>query len=220
MAKKPLMEPKAPLGPQYDFFDLLQGYVRRYGNKSLAEIVDEGKIYCTRQALHRALVGPNLPSTKLVREIARAVNCNEQEELAVLAAYAAACNDQVEQARRNPPKSATEVAATISPSHRDKQSSASTSFADQLRVLYEKAGRPTLAEVSRAASNENLHLSRSTLSDWLNGRSLPRDGSAVHFVIRFLADRAVTQGDDPPSHEMVWHLWIREAEMRGPAGHT
>ncbi|WP_406321829.1 hypothetical protein [Streptomyces sp. NBC_00519] len=205
--KKPLREPQAPPGPQHDFFDLLQRYVRRYGNKSLADLVSEGNIYCTRQALHRALVGPKLPSRKLVSEIVRAVNCTAGEEETVLSAYDAACDDQLEQSRRTERKAATvEPGRPALPHDSFSVARAERQFAQTLRELHVQAGSPPLRllEQRGALDDPSVRLRPSTVSDWLNGKSIPSSGPAFRTLIRVLNELAGPQGRP---------LEMREAEM-------
>jgi HEAT repeat protein len=70
-------------------------------------------------------------------------------------------------------------------------------FADELRRLYELAGKPTLAELVRQgrAQRPPLALSDSSISAWLSGRSVPARFSAVAYLVRYLAAKAPSSGN-------------------------
>lgn len=61
-------------------------------------------------------------------------------------------------------------------------------FADELRRLYERAGKPTLAELVRQGRSQRppVMLSDSSISAWLSGRSVPSKFSAVAYLVRYL----------------------------------
>jgi HEAT repeat protein len=69
-------------------------------------------------------------------------------------------------------------------------------FADELRRLYELAGKPTLAELVRQgrAQRPPVALSDSSISAWLSGRSVPAKFSAVAYLVRYLAAKTSGSG--------------------------
>ncbi|MGX1778349.1 NACHT domain-containing protein [Nocardia brasiliensis] len=69
-------------------------------------------------------------------------------------------------------------------------------FADELRRLYELAGKPTLAELVRQgqAQRPPVMVSDSSISAWLSGRSVPAKFSAVAFLVSYLAAKAQSGG--------------------------
>ncbi|MGW6624985.1 helix-turn-helix domain-containing protein [Nocardia sp. NPDC055002] len=78
MAKKPLAAPRAPAGPQRDFFLALQGLVMRAGDPSVGTIAE--MVGRSRQVVHRALIGPALPSRDLVERLVGALAGASMEE--------------------------------------------------------------------------------------------------------------------------------------------
>lgn len=62
------------------------------------------------------------------------------------------------------------------------------SFSDLLHGLYEDAGSPDLATVTRQANSQRppLKLSDATLSDWFSGKSIPAKESEFRFLVDFL----------------------------------
>jgi DNA-binding transcriptional regulator YiaG len=172
MAKRPLGAPKAPPGPQLEFFDLLQQTVRQHGDLPLSEIVNGG-LYCSRQVLHRALVGPALPSRKLVEQLTHVLGCSTSETEAVTRAYRAAQEDQIQRQRQ-----------TGAPTRRAQPSSAARdALAEELRAVRDASG----LSISRLSSHgREVYVPRSTLYDWLSGRSLPRSESELLTLIELL----------------------------------
>lgn len=71
--------------------------------------------------------------------------------------------------------------------------SASAQFAAELRRLYQAAGKPPLKQVVMQASRRKppVSLTTSGLSDWLNGRAVPRSADGLRFLVGYL--RAVAQ---------------------------
>jgi hypothetical protein len=74
------------------------------------------------------------------------------------------------------------------------QPSAARRIADELRGLYEAAGRPDYATLVRQGARQTptVAISDSTLSDWFNGRSVPSEAKSRHlrFLVEFLEGRA------------------------------
>jgi hypothetical protein len=100
MAKKPLGEPRALYGSaEYEFFDLLQRLVRRHGDLPVRAIAARAELHCTAQVLHRALVGPSLPSTRLIDEFLDALKCSNEERATVISAFELAREQQIKAAR-------------------------------------------------------------------------------------------------------------------------
>ncbi|GAA2301781.1 hypothetical protein GCM10010234_50870 [Streptomyces hawaiiensis] len=211
MAKKPLKAPDAAAGPQYDFFDLLQRLVRSHGNSSLADLVRNTGLYCSRQALHRALVGPKLPSRKLVIELVRCLGCTDAEEKEALHAYDSACADQIDQKRGG------RVAVAGSEADRDM-------FARVLHDLYEAAGRPSMRMIERMAraNDPEVPMSVSSLSDWISGRTIPRDPRSVRMLAAVLRKQAERLGlpmeevvASPTALEGFWRASASRRHLRG-----
>ncbi|WP_330186009.1 helix-turn-helix domain-containing protein (plasmid) [Nocardia sp. NBC_01503] len=72
MAKKPLGLPRVPPGPQHAFFKGLQDLVTSADDLPLKEL---GKIVNrSPQVMHRALLGPAIPSLELVKELVKALS--------------------------------------------------------------------------------------------------------------------------------------------------
>jgi hypothetical protein len=67
---------------------------------------------------------------------------------------------------------------------------ASERFSAALRALWEEAGRPTYSALSRRAVGYPVSLSRSSLSDWMTGRSVPAEPSVVQFLVEELLELA------------------------------
>lgn len=71
-----------------------------------------------------------------------------------------------------------------------------TRFSVELRKLYEAAGSPTLATLVHQGKRQKppVVLKDATLSNWLNGQTVPSNKDAVAFLVGFLEGRA------PSSH--------------------
>lgn len=215
MAKRPLKEPDAPPGPQYDFFDLLQRLVRRHGDLPLSKIVKKG-MYTSRQVLHRGLVGPDLPSRDFVSALVTVLECSEEEKAAALTAYEAANEDRIERNRRyrprHPPGLPGATDSLQAPRPPD-QAHTLQEFTERLSVLRKAAGNPSLRELER-----HINVRRSTLSDWFTGQSMPRDADSLAGLVRFLE---ASQEEGASMSESDIKSWIRAWEQvrrseRGP----
>ncbi|GEE01547.1 hypothetical protein nbrc107696_19930 [Gordonia spumicola] len=67
-------------------------------------------------------------------------------------------------------------------------------FGAALRMLFVQAGRPTLESAAKAASRSGASLSRQRISDWRNGRHIPRDYAVVEPLLTWLTVRAIDSG--------------------------
>jgi hypothetical protein len=69
-------------------------------------------------------------------------------------------------------------------------------YAQELRRLYDAAGNPKLERLVEEGERQPrlVKLSDSTISDWLTGKTVPRDGPAIRFLIDYLEGRASTGG--------------------------
>lgn len=190
MAKKPLGEPKAPRGPQYRFFDLLQRTVRLHGDPSLDTIRGMG-LYCSRQVLHRALIGPMLPSRKLLEELLRVLQCSDEARRRILAAYEEAQEDRIQRMRH----SALPTSVLID--HRANSSTANE-FRDRLLELYRWSGQPSLRWIER-----QTRLPPSTVHGWLQGDHIPANYDALISLLQFLRDRPL-RGNEHQEWEKLW----------------
>ncbi|MER7469590.1 hypothetical protein [Micromonospora sp. NPDC000018] len=100
--------------------------------------------------------------------------------------------------------------------------SAAERFATALRELYEAAGSPEYRVVVRQGSQQPspVKLTDSSLSDWLGGKSVPADPSAVRFLVPFLQGWAAKQ-QGYPTRPLDWWLTLRQqawAEKRTNRG--
>jgi hypothetical protein len=194
MAKKPLREPNAPPGPQYDFFDLLQRLIRDHGNKPLAALASggrassEARVYCSPQALHRAVVGPKLPSMKLLLELVRVLGCSENDQEQVRQAYSAAYADQIERSRR----SNRRLAAV----HDPEPQLATQRFLEQFQSLLSQPEKLSQREVA-----SRVGLSPATLSRWFSGRALPRQ----EVLEKLLRELGPVTEHDRSEFRRLWH---------------
>ncbi|MFI6485200.1 hypothetical protein ACIBH1_45330 [Nonomuraea sp. NPDC050663] len=190
MPKKPLGRPKAPPGPQYDFFDLLQRTVRRHDDPSLDQLALA--THRSKAVLHRHLVGPRLPSVDLLDRLLRALKCSQEEREAIGAAYTAAHEDQIERTRnaqqQQPAESrpVTDLAYDLS-FLRQQGLLAMYEWASELRRLRADAGNPSLRAIMDEADRQGIQrISRGGLAEWLTGRGMPRKFEAVEPVMEML----------------------------------
>lgn len=99
------------------------------------------------------------------------------------------------------------------------QGTAVRAFAAMLKALYERAGSPTLAALVRQGGLRQppVVLSRSSLSDWLAGRSVPSQQPVVQFYqptdlcigVTGEPGESVGRGMAVPGQRV--HLVVREA---------
>ncbi|MGI5211612.1 hypothetical protein [Plantactinospora sp. CA-290183] len=92
---------------------------------------------------------------------------------------------------------------------------AAAQLARELKALYETAGRPPLDALVRAggARRPPVKLTPQSLSDWINGKSVPSGGSraALRFLVAELETSA--RGDGHRPHHLGWWERLRaEAE--------
>ncbi|MEU9523227.1 hypothetical protein [Streptomyces sp. NPDC048224] len=87
-----------------------------------------------------------------------------------------------------------------------------------LKALYERAGSPTLAALVRQGGLRQppVVLSRSSLSDWLAGRSVPSQQPVVQFLIVCLSHQARQVGDAgaPAGWVRLWEAAVEERRQR------
>ena len=75
--------------------------------------------------------------------------------------------------------------------------SAAQELGRELRDLYDAAGRPTLKSLVHQARRQTpqVNLTTTTLSDWLNGKTVPSSASAVRFLAVYLQPLAFKNGE-------------------------
>ncbi|GHF54388.1 ATP-binding protein [Streptomyces griseosporeus] len=95
-------------------------------------------------------------------------------------------------------------------------------FVEALRDLYRRAGTPPYSALVRAAAEASPHvrLSRSTLSDWLLGRTLPADGGSFAWLVERLALLAEPESDPGPTVAALTQLRERALRERRAAPPT
>ncbi|MFG2947556.1 helix-turn-helix domain-containing protein [Streptomyces adustus] len=167
MAKKPLGLPLAPPGPQYDFFSLLQEMILKAGDPSLATLA--GRVHCARQVLHRATRGPKMPSRDLTKRIADALFDDDETRNDARSRLLAAWTQGVADARQ----AASSPAALMTPGTVSIKSPRCL-LMDKLHDLYSRAGSPSISDVALTTG-----LRRSTIHEWVTGRSLPREDGVL-----------------------------------------
>ncbi|MFI5801151.1 helix-turn-helix domain-containing protein [Streptomyces sp. NPDC051677] len=159
MPKKAIKKPPVQ-GASALFFTSLHDLVRTHGDLSAASIGE--RIPRSRQAVYRALAGPQLPSQRITGEIARAVGCTEEQVENLLALWA----DAVGEKRTSTPPVRTWPDLSESERATDRSSSI-RNFGRQLTILREESGL-TVREVARRTDS-----SASTIGGYFAGRHLP-----------------------------------------------
>jgi hypothetical protein len=218
MAKKPLGEPRVSLrSPEYEFFDLLQRLVRAHGDPSLRVLSESDEVNCTPQVLHRALVGPDLPSTAVVSEIVNALGCSDVDKSSVSDAFSLAKESQISRQRRTShlspgPDVEREPELPRRRNKRTTRSGARRDFSEHLRGIYVRAGSPPLRSVARDA-----RVSVSTVSDWLNGKTFPSDVDYAVELVRGLEGRAGSTGSliRRSDYDILRYLYDKVLDERG-----
>lgn len=91
-------------------------------------------------------------------------------------------------------------------------SDAAHRFADELQALYQAAGKPDLATLCRQGAKQipPVRLSDSTISDWLNGNTVPAQPEKLRFLVEFLEGRA----ERSARHGAVWWEQLRSQAWR------
>jgi hypothetical protein len=99
-----------------------------------------------------------------------------------------------------------------------EQGTAVRVFAAMLKGLYERAGSPTLAALVRQGAQHRpcVNLSKSSLSDWLAGQSVPSQQQAVQFLVVYLAQQARQAGlaGAPAGWVRLWEGAVEERRQR------
>lgn len=206
MAKKPIGEPKVPPGPQHQFFDHLQRLVRRYGDLSLEAIVVRG-LYCSPQVLHRALVGPKLPSRRLVQALVNVLGCMDEDKGVALKLFELAQEDQIQRSRNSP-------IGMVKPS-----AGAWEELQKRISEPYAAAGSPSIRRIAQEVARlyPQRALTPSTLHSWLTGATLPRRFEDLMAFVGAIENIAYERGDldpmtveTPPSLRPLWEAAQRE----------
>ncbi|MCD5422486.1 hypothetical protein LRS71_23520 [Rhodococcus pyridinivorans] len=74
--------------------------------------------------------------------------------------------------------------------HAGAELSSAEQFRVELTRLFEAAGSPKLAVLTRWGAARNIRLADSTLSGWLTGRSIPSNGPAFGLLVKYLGDKS------------------------------
>ena len=219
MAKKRLGTPLAPEGPQLDFFVRMQDFVLDCDDPSLATMAT--KVLRTRQVLHRALRGPDLPSRVLVADMVDLLfpdadpaddaeehaNRKAQVKRDLLRAWSEAVADARTRSRaRDLGKQATAKAAAADERAR---------FQRALQAAYDRGGRPALKRLSMRMQQLDHYISASTLSDWLTGKSLPRDAAVLGVLLHALSRSA--SGPDSTMRSSLERHWENAVDAQAAA---
>ncbi|MFF5076185.1 hypothetical protein ACFY36_03980 [Actinoplanes sp. NPDC000266] len=94
--------------------------------------------------------------------------------------------------------------------------SAAEEFATDLKALYEAAGSPTLQTLVRQAAAQvpPVKLTVSGISDWINGKTVPRGGAGLRFLVRYL------QGAAPDHSRRPGEWWEARRRQAWAEKHT
>ncbi|WP_217213721.1 hypothetical protein [Streptomyces sp. AC550_RSS872] len=99
-----------------------------------------------------------------------------------------------------------------------EQGTALQAFAAMLKSLYERAGSPTLAALEREGRRQRppVSLTKSSLSDWLAGQSVPSRERAVRALVGYLAEQARLAGraGAPAGWAKLWEGAVQERRLR------
>lgn len=210
----------------------MQGFVLRRDDPSLEAMKTMTRY--SRQALHKALRGPDLPSRDLVKIIVEALfkkrdDENEKENAeacrrAVRQALDALSDAIADKAARErtgdtwgsdtmppPPVALTSVRELkVVPPGQVEQ------FASALRDAYDAGGRPSLVALTRrmgAFGQLPIPPAKSSVSDWLNGKSVPRDFEMVVLLVSAL-ESAGAPRFPRRRWEMLWRAAMDERLAR------
>lgn len=235
MAKRRLGIPLAPAGPQFELFALLQQFVLERDDPSLAAMAKMTGY--SRQALHKALRGPDLPSQLLVKTVVGALfESGEGEESEAdaserkqairraLDALGAAVADKTTRERGIAPGSTfkNEPSAASEGRSRSQRGPAFERFSNELRRLHELAGRPSYDSIVRQMLMTGEPApARSSLHEWLKGKTIPRDWDIVLRLLeafqRMSGGERRLPRDARARLEQMWQMaWDeRQAQRRG-----
>ncbi|MEV7535482.1 hypothetical protein [Streptomyces hydrogenans] len=184
MAKRRIGEPKVPVGPEYDFFVLMQRHVLHQGDKALTVLAAESG--WSRQTWHKALRGPALPNRDLVKALVEHLYAQDEGHAVqarmvadALAAWTRAMESRTsrERGQRRGSESGTEQAPR--PIHREPALYAASAAGLQgqvitriLREAHERVGRPSVRTIAQRMP-EDVRLGRTTIHEVLTGRRVP-----------------------------------------------
>ncbi|WP_159056418.1 hypothetical protein [Streptomyces sp. DSM 15324] len=234
MAKRRLGIPLAPPGPQFDFFALMQEFVLKRGDPSLEAMRKMTGCY-SRQALHKALRGPDLPSRRLVDVLVNALfekrsdgdtDVDEEERKQAvrraLDAWEEAVGEKTARERGGLPRAvaSTEPEATTRRLPSSTPGEAAIRLTDEFRRTYELAGRPPLKQIAFWLEERGHPVGMSSISEWLNGRRIPREAETAIALVEAMRDRSFHYGESPldsASRQVVTQLWMeamREKQSR------
>lgn len=220
MAKKPLGVPLAPAGPQYDFFLHMQELVLNCGDLSLAGMAS--KVHVSRQVLHRALRGPDLPSRDLVERIVDGIyptdegvdaEAKKQAKKVALDAYSRAVAYQRDRARDEAlakdagHKPAGGRLSAIAAPERER-------LRDLLQLAHKQADRPSLQSLAR---NMRPPVADSTISDWLLGKSVPRSFDPLRQLFELLSHRSRGPNQTVVTRAEAERLWNTVVDAQAAA---
>lgn len=179
MAKRRLGVPQAPAGPQFEFFALMQDFVLRCGDMSLEAMSKE--MNRSRQSLHRALRGPDLPSRPMVEHIVKKLFADDDSGRAravdqALAAWTEAVADRTRRERGDGAQDEEPLS---------RYEAALARFSEALREAHAQAGRPAISMMERRAAQQrpSARLTKSAVSDWMRGKALPSSSDRVRDVV-------------------------------------
>ncbi|MFE3991648.1 hypothetical protein ACFXPW_08135 [Streptomyces goshikiensis] len=193
----------------------------------------------SRQALHKALRGPDLPSRDLVKIVVEALfkrrdDENEEENAEAcrqavrqtLDALSDAIADKTTRERAGGSRGSDRVSSPSVAHAPVRQLPPATPsgqvrrFVDHLRLSYERGGRPSLVLIARRMTQitEMSHApSKSSISEWLNGKTVPRDFELVIALVSALQREPVSR-DYQRMWRELWEAAVHERLARPPRG--
>lgn len=89
-----------------------------------------------------------------------------------------------------------------------------------LRELYEAAGKPDPSVLWRQgqAQKPPVNMASSTVSDWLNGKSVPSGTRAFWFFVEYLQPKATQRSKHRQRSHGEWEEMLRQADRRRSSG--
>ena len=93
-------------------------------------------------------------------------------------------------------------------------------LAAALRELYEAAGKPDPSVLRRQGQGQKppVNMASSTVSDWLNGKSVPSGNSAFWFLVDYLQPMATQRSKHRQRSHSEWREMLRQADRRRGSG--